>query len=60
MMDQETAHDQRFDESEQAHNEEVLGGFVVGLVLVMTILAYACGALAILGLLWFVFRRLVL
>ena len=47
-------------ENNTEHNLEVASELVVGGIMLLTILAYACAALAVLGGLWFLFSRLVL
>ena len=48
------------EEDNTEHNLEVASGLVVGGIMLLTILAYACAALAVLGGLWIIISRLVL
>ncbi|MEA3337026.1 MAG: hypothetical protein U9R25_14035 [Chloroflexota bacterium] len=41
-------------------NVQKMGGFVLGLGFLLIILSYACAAAVVIGLLWFVFTRVVL
>jgi hypothetical protein len=47
-------------ESDAEHNEDVLGGLAVGAVFLLTIMAYACAGLVILGLVVFALSRAIL
>jgi hypothetical protein len=59
-MNEQTPLDGDLSEEDRLRNEEVVGGFVMGLILTLTIIAYACGAVAVLAALWFVLQRVVL
>lgn len=59
-MNQQAPYNGGLSDEDRVHNEEVMGGFVMGLILTLTVIAYACGALAVLAVLWFVLQRIVL